>query len=232
MRSFSIKKSLILVSILAIPGFLFFYLLPHFAKNRYKSLPIFGEKIVAKTFHSVKGKKIPDTIYHIVNDFSLVNQENETINWVALKNKIVILNLFYLESPLKDVNLNVKKIADGYERNPLIRFLSISVDPKDNPTSLKLLANTLNAKSGKWDILSGDSMNIYPFVRQGLLLDMIYYKEAGKPKFLYGNQIVLLDNQHRIRGYYEATNADALAKLDDEIKVLVAEDLRNLKDGR
>lgn len=232
MRPFSIKKSLILVSILAIPGFLFFYLLPHFAKNRYKSLPIFGEKIVAKTFHAVKGKKIPDTIYHVVPDFSLVNQENETLNWTALQGKIVILNLFYHSSSLKDVNQNVKKIAEGYERNPLIRFLSLSVDPRDNPSNLKLFADSLNAKPGRWDILSGDSMKVYPLIRQGLLLDIIQHNENGKVKFIYGNKIVLLDNQHRIRGYYEATDADALAKLDDEIKVLVAEDLRNLKDGR
>ncbi|MFC4212303.1 SCO family protein [Pedobacter lithocola] len=232
MRSFSIKKSLILVSILAIPGFLFFYLLPQFAKNRYKSLPIFGEKIVAKTFHTKRGKKIPDTIYHTVPEFSLVNQVNETINWTALKGKIVVINLFYKDSPLKDVNENVKKIAEGYERNPLIRFLSLSVDPKDNPINIKPLASFLNAKSGKWDILSGDTSVVYPFIRSGLMLDMIYHEEAGKPKFIYSNQIVLLDNQHRIRGYYEATNTDALAKLDDEIKVLVAEDLRNLKDGR
>lgn len=232
MRPISIKKTLILVSILAIPGFLFFYLLPKFAKNRYKTLPVYGEKIVAKTFHSVKGKQIPDTIYHTVPNFSLVNQENETINWTSLKGKIVILNLFYKESSLKDVNKNVKSIADGYQKNPLIRFLSLSVDPKDNPSSLKELVSSLNAKPGKWDILTGDTLDVYPFIRQGLLLDMIYHKEAGETKFIYGNKIILLDNQHRIRGYYEATNPDALAKLDDEIKVLVAEDLRNLKDGR
>lgn len=232
MKSFSIKKTLILVSILAIPGFLFFYLLPKFAKNRYKSLPIYGEKIVAKTFHSVKGKQIPDTIYHEVPDFSFVNQENETINWTALKGKIVVLNLFYKQSAIKDVNQNVKNIQEGYLKNPLIRFLSLSIDPEDNPANLKDFAKSLDATPGKWDILSGDTLKVYPFIRQGLLLDMIAHKEGEKTKFIYGNKIVLLDNQHRIRGYYEATNPDALSKLDDEIKVLVAEDLRNLKDGR
>lgn len=232
MKSFPIRKSLILVSILAVPGFLFFYLLPHFAKNRYKSLPIFGEKVVASTFHSVKGKKIPDTIYHVINDFNLPNQDNQSISWKSLNGKIVVLNLFYQTNPLKEVNQNVRKIADGYERNQLIRFLSISVDPKDNPSNLKAYAASLEAKAGKWDILSGDTTFIYPFIRKDLMLDMIYHKEADQVKFIYGNQIILLDNQHRIRGYYEATNAEALSKLDDEIKVLVAEDLRNIKDGR
>lgn len=43
---------------------------------------------------------------------------------------------------------------------------------------------------------------------------------------------VLIDTQRRIRGYYEATSQEALSKLDDEIKVLLAEELRNTKDGR
>ena len=43
---------------------------------------------------------------------------------------------------------------------------------------------------------------------------------------------VLLDSHHRIRGYYEATNQEAISKLDDEIKVLIAEELRNMRDGR
>jgi len=232
MKRSPIKKVLILVSILAIPGFLFFYLLPQFAKNRYKSLPIFGKKVVASTFHTVKGKKIPDTIYHIVPDFKLLNQNNDSVSWKTLEKKIVVLNLFYTTTTVKEVSLNIKKLTESYERNPLIRFVSLSVDP-DDTSRLKTYSTTLNAKPGKWDILAGDTSKTYPFIRKGLLLDVIIHnEEVGNPKFIYGNQIVLLDNQHRIRGYYEATNVDALAKLDDEIKVLVAEDLRNVKDGR
>nr|WP_199158220.1 SCO family protein [Pedobacter sp. ASV2] len=232
MKRSPIKKVLILVSILAIPGFLFFYLLPHFAKNRYKSLPIYGEKIVATTFHTVKGKKIPDTIYHVVPDFNLVNQNNDSISWKSLNGKIVVLNLFYTTTTVKAVSDNVRQAVENYERNPLIRFVSLSVDPADNVTKLKAYSAALKAKAGKWDFLTGDTTQIYPLIRKGLRLDVIAHQDAGSDKFIYGNQIVLLDNQHRIRGYYEATNPDALAKLDDEIKVLVAEDLRNLKDGR
>ncbi|WP_316804668.1 SCO family protein [Pedobacter nototheniae] len=232
MKRNPIKKVLILVSILAIPGFLFFYLLPHFAKNRYKSLPIYGEKIVASTFHTVKGKNIPDTIYHVVPDFKFINQNNDSISWKSLENKIVVLNLFYTNTTVKEVSNNVKQIVENYERNPLIRFLSISVDPTDGVDKLKSYSTSLSAKADKWNFLSGDTSQIYPFIRKGLRLDVIAHGDTDKDKFIYGNQIVLLDNQHRIRGYYEATNPDALAKLDDEIKVLVAEDLRNIKDGR
>jgi protein SCO1 len=231
MKRSPIKKVLILVSILAIPGFLFFYLLPHFAKNRYKSLPIFGEKVVATTFHSVKGKKIPDTIYHLVPDFKLVNQHKDTISWKSLENKIVVLNLFQAGARSQQAIKYIKQLADGYEQKPLVKFLSLSVDPSD-VDKLKDLAANFNAKEGKWDFLAGDTAQTYPLIRQGLLLDVIANGTNGKRNFIFSNKIVLIDNLHRIRGIYDADDTGANAKLEDEIKVLIAEYLRNVKDGR
>ncbi len=231
MKRNPIKKVLILVSILAIPGFLFFYLLPHFAKNRYKSLPIFGEKLVASTFHSVKGKKIPDTIYHQVPDFKLINQHSDTVSWKTLENKIVVLNLFYTGAGTQQANKYIKQLSDGYEQKPLVKFLSLSVDPADKD-KLKDFAATYKAKEGKWDFLAGDTVQTYPLIKQGLLLDVIEDDSKENPTFIFGNKILLIDNLHRIRGMYDADNAEANAKLEDEIKVLIAEYLRNVKDGR
>ncbi|MNT90344.1 hypothetical protein D3C72_2312290 [compost metagenome] len=55
---------------------------------------------------------------------------------------------------------------------------------------------------------------------------------GAERKFVYSNMFVLLDYQHRIRGYYEATSDEDMSKLDDEIKVLIIEELRNNNDGR
>jgi protein SCO1 len=231
MKRSPIKKVIILVSILAIPGFLFFYLLPHFAKNRYKSLPIFGEKVVASTFHSVKGKKIPDTIYHLVPDFKLLNQHSDIISWKSFENKIVVLNLFHAGARSQQVSKYIKQLSDGYEQKPLVKFLSLSVDPADTD-QIKDFAANFRAKEGKWDFLAGDTAQTYPLIRQGLLLDVIANESNGKSSFIFSNKIVLIDNLHRIRGIYDADSAEANARLEDEIKVLIAEYLRNVKDGR
>ncbi|WP_343523421.1 redoxin domain-containing protein [Pedobacter sp.] len=231
MKRSPIKKVLILVSILAIPGFLFFYILPHFAKNRYKSLPIFGKKTVASTFHSVKGKKIPDTIYHQVPDFKLINQHHDTISWKSLENKIVVFNLFYSGAGSQQTNKYIKQLSDSYEQKPLVKFLSLSVDPADK-SKLTDIAKGFKAKEGKWDFLAGDTLQTYPLIKEGLLLDVLEDDSKEKPSFIFGNKILLIDNLHRIRGIYDADNAEANARLEDEIKVLIAEYLRNVKDGR
>ncbi|MCX3265845.1 SCO family protein [Pedobacter agri] len=231
MKRNPIKKVIILVSILAIPGFLFFYLLPQFAKNRYKSLPIFGEKIVASTFHSVKGKKIPDTIYHQIPDFRLSNQNGDSINWLSLKDKIVVMNLFYADASSNNVIQYIKQLSEGYEKKPLVRFLSLSVNP-DDKSKVDGVAAKLNAKPGKWDLLTGDTASTYPLIRKGLMLDVILDDTKDKPNFIFGNKILLIDVQHRIRGIYEIDNPEARGRLEDEIKVLIAEYLRTVKDGR
>ena len=230
-----IKKILILVTILAVPGFLY-YLLQEKGKNRYKPLAIYGPKKVAPTFHSVRGKQIPDTIYHIVDDFKLLNQKADTATWKNYKGRVIVLNLFYSNDRPFGVDF-ANKAMEGfskvYEKNDMIHFIGLSIDPqRDQSAVLAEYAKKINAVAGKWDLLTGDSTQVYQLIRKGLLLDALKTTDNGLTKFAYGNMFVLLDSQHRIRGYYEATNQEALSKLDDEIKVLVAEELRNIKDGR
>lgn len=235
MKHHPLKKILILVTILAVPGFLY-YLLQEKGKNRYRPLAIYGEKVVAKTFHSVRGKQIPDTIYHQIDDFILINQGGKPVNWETYKGKIVLLNLFYTTGKTFGVdyaNKAMSGFASLYEKNKMMQFISLSIDPvNDSPEILAGYAKRLQANSLKWDFLTGDSTSVNLLIKNGLLLDALKTTKNGEPNFTYSNMFVLIDTQHKIRGYYEATSQEALSKLDDEIKVLIAEELRNMRDGR
>src|SRR6478735_9281712 len=92
------KKILILVAILALPGFLY-YLLTAKGKNRYKPLPFYGPKEVAKTGHKFHGTYIPDTIYHKLGDFKLTDQNGNEVSFKNLNKKIFIANFFYTGCP-------------------------------------------------------------------------------------------------------------------------------------
>lgn len=235
MKHYPLKKILILVAILAVPGFLY-YLLQEKGKNRYRPLAIYGQKIVANTFHSVRGKQIPDTIYHQIEDFSLVNQQGKSVNWDTYKGKVVLLNLFYTTGKNFGVDYANKAMAgfaNLYEKNKMMHFISVTIDPvNDNSAILAGYAKKLQANSTKWDLLTGDSTTVNKLIKNGLLLDALKSTKNGEPDFTYSNMFVLVDTHHRIRGFYEATSQEALSKLDDEIKVLIAEELRNMRDGR
>ena len=230
-----IKKILILVTILAVPGFLY-YLLQDKGKNRYKPLAIYGPKEVASTFHSVRGKQIPDTIYHAIADFKLVNQKADTVTWANYKGKVIVLNLIYTNGKAPGVDFANKAMgvfSSVYEKNKMVHLVGLSIDPEfDKPTVLAPYAKQLNDNPDKWDLLTGDSVEVNSFINKGLLLDAHKTVENGEAKFTFSNMFVLIDSHRRIRGYYEATNQEALSKLDDEIKVVIAEELRNMRDGR
>jgi protein SCO1/2 len=230
-----IKKILILVTILAVPGFLY-YLLQEKGKNRYKPLAIYGQKKIAPTFHSVRGKQIPDTIYHTLPQFKLVNYNADTVTLNSYKGKIVLANLFYVKDRPQGIDLANKAMATfakTYQQNKIMQFVGISIDPLSDTQAVlsKFQQNNL-PHLPKWDLLTGDTAQIKNLVKNGLMLDAFKTIENGKPKFIFNNMFVLIDSQHRVRGYYEATNQEALSKLDDEIKVLIAEELRNMRDGR
>ena len=232
---YPIKKILILVTILAVPGFLY-YLLQEKGKNRYKPLAIYGPKKVASTFHSVRGNKIPDTIYHSIPDFKLINQDAVQVNRQTYQGKILLVNLFYTGSNnygILTANKAMAAFAKMYEKNKMLHFISITMDPViDEPSKLVQYSKQFNSVKGKWDLLTGDTVTVNNLIRNGLLLDAVKTTVDNKPKFSFSNMFVLIDTKHRIRGYYEATNKEALSKLDDEIKVLIAEELRDIKDGR
>ena len=88
------KKVLILAVVLLLPGFLY-YLLERTGENRYRPLPIYGEKTLTGTFTSRMGKQVPDTAYHEVGPFTLTNQLGELITVPKGDTSIAVINFFY-----------------------------------------------------------------------------------------------------------------------------------------
>jgi len=220
-----LTKVIILVLILAVPGFLY-YLLTAEGKNRYKPLPIFGPKYLATTSHTVHGKQIPDTIFHQAADFNLQDQDGKQVTFKTLGNKILIINFFYTHCPDVCTELigNMDSLATYYGKNKLITFVSITVDPqRDNATALKSYSAKFKEPVSKWLFLTGDTTAIYSFASKGLLVDAL---QNGKGNFIYSDKMILLDTEHRIRGYYSGTSVADVNRLNDELKVQIAEELR------
>ena len=221
------KKIVILVLILAVPGFLY-YLLTAKGKNRYKPLAIYGQKIVAKTGHKFHGKYIPDTIYHQLPAFTLTNQEGKPVSDSTFKGKIFVAGFFYTHCPAvcSTINRNMSYLVDTYRKNKMVYFTSITVDPqRDSVSVLKKYADSFKPASNRWLFLTGDTTSIYGLARQGFLVNALKQTDDD---FIYSDNLVLIDSEKRIRGYYKGANTNDINRLTDEIKVLIAEELRKV----
>jgi protein SCO1/2 len=222
------KKLMILVLILAVPGFLY-YLLTVKGKNRYKPLPVYGPKAVAKTFHKFHGQVIYDTIFHKIPDFELTDQDGKKVNFATLDGKILVINFFYTHCPqlCEKVNIHIDSVAQDYTRNKIVRFVSITIDPlRDDVSTLKAYTQHLKADSNHWKFLTGDSSVIYNLARNGLLVNAF---KTGTGDFVYNDKVILVDADKRIRGYYSGTSVTDMQRLNDELKVQIAEELRKIK---
>jgi protein SCO1/2 len=228
MRKISpVKKILILVMILALPGFLY-YLLNAKGKNRYKPLPYFGPKTLSGTSHKFHGKVIPDTTYHQLPDFKLVDQNGDTVTSKSLDDKIFIANFFYTNCPTvcNTINKNVKALLNDYAKNKMFCFVSITVDPeRDSVAALYKYSQDFKPPGIKWMFLTGDTSTIYPLARKGFLVDAV---KLNSNDFIYSDKLILIDKEKHVRGYYSGTSAKDITKLNDEIKVMIAEELRKI----
>lgn len=221
-------KIMILVLILAVPGFLY-YLLTAEGKNRYKPLPFYGPKYLAKTSHSFHGKKIPDTIYHQVSDFNLTDQNGKPVSFKSIGSQILVINFFYTHGPDVSRQLinNMDSLVINYSKNKLVTFLSITVDPeRDNPQVLKTFASRFNQPASKWLFLTGNAGAIDSLASKGLLVDALQTENGN---FIFSDQLIMLDPEHRIRGYYSGTSDAEISRLNDELKVQISEELRKIK---
>lgn len=227
---FPIFKILILVTILAVPGFLY-YLLQAKGQNRYKPLPIYGPKEVANTFTIKRRKKIPDTIYHQIPDVKFITGKGDSLDFGKLKTELLLVHFFYTRngSPLKEMNETMRGIREEFKDNKLIRFISISIDPDfDKPQVLSTYANQINKDLKRWDLLTADTSVVYPLARDFFFVNALKGNN-GDTDFIFSDQLILLDVNHRIRGYYKATSKDEMKRLSDELKVMITEELRKIK---
>lgn len=224
----SFKKTIILALILASPGFCY-YLLTEQGKNRYKPLPIYGSKELTGTVSKVMGKEVPDTLYHQLQDFRLKDQDGEEVTLGNFDKSIFIAEFFYTNcaSVCELMLQNLSKVAANYKKNDMVKFVSITVDPdRDSVYALKAYSQKYEAMDKHWQFLTGDTSTIYNLARNGFLVNAL----AGKADdFIYSEQFMLVDTHKRIRGYYNGTSKEDMVRLNDEIKVLIAEELRDKK---
>lgn len=219
----------ILAIILVMPGLLF-YFLQQKAENRYQSLPILGPKELTGTFHSKRGVQIPDTLYHQVSSFSLLNEDGKMTDFPMDQESISIVNFFYTgcDTFCLEVNNGMSRLAHIFAKNEIIKFYSISVDSMDTPEILKDYAMQFDKQKTHWEFLTGEDKKVLGISKSGFLLDALV-DTTKQGAFIISPSLVLLDSKRRIRSYYDGSDPKQIDQLIDEIKLLVTEEIRNKK---
>lgn len=163
---------------------------------------------------------------HRIGNFELYNQDGEKQTLENWKDKIVVANFFFTHCPVvcPKMTRNLKTVASAYAGDPEIVLASISVDPiRDSVPRLKIFAQRFSINSGQWSLLTGDKKHIYQLARHSFQV-VTAEGDGGPDDFIHSEKLVLVDGQHRIRGYYSGTEEKDVKQLLNDIKKLKNED--------
>ncbi|MEO7166478.1 MAG: SCO family protein [Spartobacteria bacterium] len=188
-RSLAWKATLILIPLLTAAG-LFFLRQSQVARLARHELPKDG----------------------IVPAFQLIDQNGESFGSEQLRGKIWIADFVYstCPGPCPMISSRMSETQKPL-RDTGVQLVSFSVDPEhDTPAVLRDYAEKLNAQPGRWHFLTGDKATIYRLSRDGFKLAS---GEGGAAGPIHSTRIVLVDRRNMIRGYYDATDADAVTRL-------------------
>lgn len=179
------------------------------------------------------GKRVSDTVWHTLPDFSLVNQLGDSVSWAGLRGKIVVVDFFFTHCPTicPVMTRNMQRLQQsihsgrrvGDRTNKNVHFLSISVDPeRDSVERLKYWADRFQIDPEQWWLLSGDKQTIYDFAINEIKLGLVDGKGVDT-NFIHSDRFVLIDSNRHVRGYYNGMDSASLANLSNDIILLTLE---------
>ncbi len=169
----------------------------------------------------VNGKISHDTIYHKVAEFNGVNQFGDHVALNKdLPNRILVVDFFFTTCPsvCPQLTRNMKLLQNAYHRTPMsnndtiVQFISITVNPeRDSFPALFDYARRFGADMNRWWFMTGDKKVIYNYARHELHV-AAPEGDGGADDFIHTEQMVLLDRERHIRGYYDGLDSVSLGK--------------------
>jgi protein SCO1/2 len=187
-----------------------------------KSLPVFqpaqvNTEMVDSTIQHIKK-------YHTIGDFSLINQNGETITQNDYSNKIYVADFFFTtcQTICPIMTGHMLEIQEKLIDDPSIMLLSHSVTPEiDSVAQLKKYAVEKGVNDEKWNLVTGDKKQIYTLARKSYLAA----KDSPYDEFdlIHTENFILVDSKKRIRGFYDGTDPHAIETLLEDIKILKEE---------
>ncbi|MEQ8280335.1 MAG: SCO family protein [Deltaproteobacteria bacterium] len=167
----------------------------------------------------------PPPVLYTMPEFQLTDQFGREFGSRELVGKIWVANFIFTHCPTRcnDLTESMKKVQKRlkYMRDG-VYLTSFSVDPEhDTPERLLAYAKKHEAKQSTWRFLTGELGAVQAAVVDGFKQPIA----PGEPlpaddempvgdrlmNITHGTRFVLVDRQHRIRGYYETDEAS----LDD-----------------
>ncbi len=164
-----------------------------------------------------------DTVYHKIPDFSLTNQDGNTITNESLYGQVYVADFFFTSCPdiCPIMKTQMLRVYEKYKDDSDFQILSHTIDPEyDTVALLKDYAERLGVSSSTWHFLHGEKDEIYDLGQNGYMVTAL--EDPSAPGgYIHSGAFILVDRKGHIRGIYDGTNEDAVTKLIGDLPILL-----------
>ncbi|MEL7532161.1 MAG: SCO family protein [Bacteroidota bacterium] len=164
--------------------------------------------------------------FHQIPDFTLINQEGDTITQATFEDKIYVTDFFFTTCPgiCPKMTKNMVLLQEAFLEEEDVMLLSHSVTPAiDSVEALKMYADYQGVDSKKWFLTTGDRDLIYRLGRTAYFVEEDLGIEKDIDEFLHTENFVLIDKNRHIRGIYNGLSKTSIAQLIADVKTLQTE---------
>lgn len=219
----------------------FCYLVLKYAGERAVDMPrrLLLDTVVTRIEN---GKQFTDSIWHTTANIRLQNQLGDTVSLYdeRIRGKIIVVDMFFTHCAgiCPRLTRNMVKLQQSFIKGgnirkkidtSIVQFISFSIDPeRDSVPVLKEYADRFGVNHDNWWLLTGSKDSIYKFVFEELKVDK-YSDEPINPDFVHTSRFVLIDKEHKVRGYYNGLDTVSVGKLAKDIGLLTLERDENQK---
>lgn len=162
-----------------------------------------------------------------VQNFSVINQNGDTITEKLISGKIHVANYFFVNCKgiCPNMNGHLKEVFEAYKSNPNLIFISYTCHPEeDSIAALKNYQQHIGADGKQWQFATGNKLMLYKMAREGYHIDDPN-NNVGKieDQFLHSQFLSLVDRNGRVRGIYDGLKEREINKLKADINDLLKE---------
>ena len=158
---------------------------------------------------------------HVAGAFDFINQDGTHITEKDVENKVTVVEYFFTSCPsiCPTMNKNLKKVYEKFKGDTSFVILSHTVDPeRDSFSVLKSYAGKYGVTAPQWQFLTGDKNELYTSASRDYLLAV---EDSANSNFIHTQYVALLDKKRQVRGFYDLSTDQNIARLDKDIQELL-----------
>lgn len=161
---------------------------------------------------------------HRIGNFDLIDQWGNRADSSLLQGKIYVADFFFTTCPTIciDMGANFQRIQETYNYEDRLNLVSHTVMPEiDTVEVMHAYGERMGAIKGKWHLLTGEKRELYRMARREYFAVMEQGTSFDEHDFIHTENVILVDEKKRIRGFYDGTSDLDIDRLISDIQILL-----------